>query len=102
MSEGFRFIHSSFGFRHSSLPFANSRNISNDIGIMQHLREEILSIVNHADYKAMKPKLIAKRLGLTGDEAETVRKTVKKMVREGLLAYGSNHMVFPVFGGVKV
>jgi ribonuclease R len=63
---------------------------------MQHLREEILSIVNHADYKAMKPKLIAKRLGLTGDEAETVRKTVKKMVREGLLAYGSNHMVLPV------
>lgn len=63
---------------------------------MQHLREEILSIVNHAEYKAMKPKLIAKRLGLTGDEAETVRKTVKKMVREGLLAYGSNHMVLPV------
>ncbi|MBL9161145.1 MAG: RNB domain-containing ribonuclease [Planctomycetaceae bacterium] len=68
---------------------------------MQHLREEILSIVNHADYKAMKPKLIAKRLGLTGDEAETVRKTVKKMVREGLVAYGSNHMVLPVAGGVK-
>jgi ribonuclease R len=63
---------------------------------MQHLREEILSVVNHADYKAMKPKLIAKRLGLTGDAAETVRKTVKKMVREGLLAYGSNHMVLPV------
>ena len=42
---------------------------------MQHLREEILSIVNHAEYKAMKPKLIAKRLGLSGDEAETVRKT---------------------------
>jgi ribonuclease R len=63
---------------------------------MQHLREEILSIVNHADYKAMKPKLIAKRLGLTGDEAETVRKTVKKMVRDGMLAYGSNHMVLPV------
>ena len=41
--------------------------------IMQHLREEILSIVNHADYKAMKRKLFAKRLGLTGDEAETVR-----------------------------
>ena len=68
---------------------------------MQHLREEILSIVNHADYKAMKPKMIAKRLGLSGDEAETVRKTVKKMVREGLVAYGSNHMVLPVAGGGK-
>jgi ribonuclease R len=68
---------------------------------MQHLREEILSIVNHAEYKAMKPKLIAKRLGLSGDEAETVRKTVKKMVREGLVAYGSNHMVLPVAGKGK-
>ncbi|BBO35480.1 ribonuclease R family protein [Lacipirellula parvula] len=69
---------------------------------MQHLREEILSIVNHADYKAMKPKMIAKRLGLSGDEAETVRKTVKKMVREGLLAYGSNHMVLPVANAPRV
>ncbi len=69
---------------------------------MQHLREEILSIVNHADYKAMKPKLIAKRLGLTGDEAETVRKTVKKMVRDGLLAYGSNHMVLPVANAIRL
>lgn len=68
---------------------------------MQHLREEILSVVNHADYKAMKPKLIAKRIGLTGDEAETVRKTIKKMVREGLLAYGSNHMVLPAAGTGK-
>lgn len=68
---------------------------------MSNLREEVLSIVNHADYKAMKPKMIAKRLGLTGDEAETVRKTVKKMVRDGLLAYGSNHMVLPVVGGGK-
>ena len=68
---------------------------------MQHLREEILSVVNHADYKAMKPKLIAKRIGLTGNEAETVRKTIKKMVREGLLAYGSNHLVLPVAGKAK-
>ena len=69
---------------------------------MQHLREEILSVVNHADYKAMKPKLIAKRIGLTGDEAETVRKTIKKMVREGLLAFGSNHMVLPVAGATPL
>ena len=59
-------------------------------------RDDILSVVNHADYLPVKPKQIAKRLGLVGDAAENVRKTVKRMVREGALAYGSNHLVLPV------
>jgi len=61
-------------------------------------RDDILSCVNHPDYRPAKPKGIAKRLGLSGDEAEGVRKTVKRMVKEGLLAYGPNHLVMPVVG----
>jgi ribonuclease R len=59
-------------------------------------RDEILSVVNHPDYRPVKPKQIAKRIGLLGDAAESVRKTVKRMVKEGQLAYGSNHLVLPV------
>src|SRR5690606_23317873 len=54
------------------------------------------SVVNHPEYRPVKPKQIAKRLGLSGDAAEGVRKTVKRMVKEGVLAYGSNHLVLPV------
>ena len=37
-------------------------------------RDEILSVVNHPEYRPVKPKQIAKRLGLSGDAAEAVRK----------------------------
>jgi ribonuclease R len=58
-------------------------------------RDEILRIVNDPSYRPVKPKGIAKKLGLSADAAEGVRKTVKRMVKEGLLVYGANHLVYP-------
>ena len=39
---------------------------------------------------------IAERLGLGGDAAGQVKKTVKKMVRAGELEFGPNHLVLPM------
>ncbi|RIK80311.1 MAG: ribonuclease R [Planctomycetota bacterium] len=69
---------------------------------MSDRRDEILAVVSHPDYRAMKPKAIARFLGLSGDDVEQVRKAVKRMVREGLLAYGPNHLVLPVAASTAV
>jgi ribonuclease R len=44
----------------------------------------------------MKPRLIARHLGVAKDEAADVKKVVKRLVRLGQLQYGSNHLVLPV------
>ncbi|MCC7475648.1 MAG: RNB domain-containing ribonuclease [Pirellulales bacterium] len=40
--------------------------------------------------------MIAKKLGLTGDAAREVRKTIKRMVKSGELAWGPSHLVYPI------
>ncbi len=61
---------------------------------MSDLREKILEHVNAANYQPVKPAVIAKKLGLTGDEAHEVKKTVKRLVKEKQIAYGPSHLVF--------
>ncbi len=63
---------------------------------MPDRRDDILAHVNHPDYRPVKPKMIAKKIGAVGDAAEAVRKTVKRLVKDGLLAYGANHLVYPL------
>jgi ribonuclease R len=65
---------------------------------MPEHRDEILALVNDPGYRPVKPKGIAKKLGLSGDASESIRKTVKRMVKEGLLVYGENHLVYPNAG----
>jgi hypothetical protein len=56
--------------------------------LMPDRRDDILAHVNHPNYRPVKPKVIAKKLGAEGDAAEAVRKAVKRLVKEGLLALG--------------
>lgn len=63
---------------------------------MQNLREAILRHVNDERYRPVKPKVIAKKLGLENDDISRVKKEVKKLVRENELAYGPSHLVCPV------
>src|SRR5882672_5931539 len=63
---------------------------------MPDRRDDILAHVNDPDYRPVKPKVIAKKIGAEGDGAEAVRKTVKRLVKEGLLAFGPSHLVFAV------
>ncbi len=49
-------------------------------------------------YQPVKPRVIAKKLGLPKEQASEVRRAVKRLVHQGLLIYGTNHLVMPVAG----
>ena len=57
------------------------------------LENAILGLVKTSGYKPAKPRVIAKNLGLKDDAARQAKKTIKKLVKEGKLAYGPNHLV---------
>ncbi|TWT99107.1 Ribonuclease R [Botrimarina colliarenosi] len=67
--------------------------------MQDELRAAILSYTSNAAYRAVKPKVIAERLGLEGDKAADAKKLIKKMIREGELEFGPNHLVLPVEAG---
>ena len=60
------------------------------------LEQSILRFVGKPGYKPAKPRAIAQKLGLKKDQAVEVRRAVKRLVRRGQVAYGSNHLVRPV------
>ena len=62
-------------------------------------RDAILAIVNDPEYRPVKPRGIARSLGLEGPEAEEIRKTVKRLIKEKLLKFGPNHLVMPTERG---
>jgi ribonuclease R len=58
---------------------------------MNPRRTAILDLVNLPGYRPAKPRVIAKNIG--DDDAEAVRKEIKRLVKEGLLAFGQKHLV---------
>ena len=66
---------------------------------MSNLNDTILSHVNSPNYKPVKPKVIAKQLGLENADASKLKRTIKQLVKEGKLAYGPSHLVCSVLGG---
>jgi len=60
------------------------------------IRNAILQHTGDPNYRAVKPKVIAKKLGLQADELPRLKKFIKQLVKEGKLAYGPSHLVFPV------
>ncbi|MCH2595559.1 MAG: ribonuclease R, partial [Pirellulales bacterium] len=66
---------------------------------MSNLNDTILSHVNSPNYKPVKPKVIAKQLGLENADASKLKRTIKRLVKEGKLAYGPSHLVCSVLGG---
>lgn len=63
---------------------------------MPNLDNAILRHVNDDRYRPVKPKVIAKKLGLEGDDVSRLKRSIKALVKEGKLAYGPNHLVCPV------
>jgi ribonuclease R len=61
---------------------------------MSDLRENILQHVSGPNYQPVKPAVIAKKLGLTGDDAHEVKRLIKRLVKEKQIAYGPSHLVF--------
>ncbi len=65
---------------------------------MEHadLASAILSHVSSPNYRPVKPRVIAKQLGLDSDQRDELKRTIKRLVKKGQLAYGSNHLIAPV------
>ena len=64
------------------------------------LRTQILQIVAAPGYKPLKAKGFVKQLGLPPEEKVTVRRMLKRLVKDGLLSYGKSHLVYPPNKGV--
>ncbi len=62
---------------------------------MPSLRVTILEHVNNPNYQPVKPAIIAKQLGITGDAVPELKKTIKRMVKAGDLQWGPSHLVIP-------
>lgn len=77
----------------------NQRN-SEDIAIenyMKHqdLADAILTHVGRPNYQPVKPRVILKQLKLPADRATDLRRTIKRLAREGRIQYGAGHIVRP-------
>lgn len=59
------------------------------------LERRVLELVQAENYRPVKPRLIAQQLGLPESARPDVRKAVKRLVRQGRLVYGGNHLVLP-------
>lgn len=58
--------------------------------------EAVLAYVRRPAYQPVKPRVIAKKLGLQSDRVVDVRRAVKKLVKQGQLAWGPKHLVVPL------
>ena len=65
--------------------------------LMNHseLEAAVLEFVNRPNYKPVKPRIIAKKLGLDEKAVENLKRAVKSLVKSGQLAYGQNHLLLP-------
>jgi ribonuclease R len=57
------------------------------------LEQRLLAFVNQASYQPVKPKVIAKKLGLSKEEAKELRKIARRLVKRGQLSWGVSHQV---------
>lgn len=55
--------------------------------------QQILTLVNSADYRPSKPRVLLKTLMLPEEDYRLLRRAVKRLVRDGQVVYGANHLV---------
>jgi len=63
------------------------------------LDEAILQHVGRPGYQPVKPRVIAKKLGLDKERVAELKKSIKRLVRTGRLMFGASHLVMPVQPG---
>ena len=66
---------------------------------MPDLESRILDHVNQPNYQPVKPRVIAKKLGIAADNLADFKRVLKRLVKQGRLAYGASHLVLPVAVG---
>ena len=57
---------------------------------MSDLTTRILHTLGRPSYSPVKPKVLAKRMGVTDDDYPEFRKTLRALVHEGRIAVGQN------------
>lgn len=57
------------------------------------LTDRVLALAHSPEFRPCKPRSLHKQLHLEEDEYRELRRVIKKLVREGRLAFGANHIV---------
>lgn len=60
---------------------------------IEEIEAKLLGHVNQPNYQPVKPKVIAKKLGITDDDRKPFKRALKRLIRKGLVRYGANHLV---------
>lgn len=60
---------------------------------MEDFEITLLEYCQRPGYKPVKPRVIAKKLGLDEDGARELKRALKRLVKQGKLVYGANHLV---------
>lgn len=67
--------------------------MTNDIPDDSDLAARVLAFVAQPNYQPVKPRVLAKKLGLAKEQQDELKKTIKRLVKQGRLVYGSKHFV---------
>lgn len=64
---------------------------------MSHTDLELLLLkhIQAENYRPVKPRVINKQLGFPESRRAEVRKAIKRLAKQGVISYGSNHLVTP-------
>jgi len=65
------------------------------------LAQRLLDFVRRPEYRPMKPRMIARRLGLEDEAAAELKKVIKQLAARGQLRYGAGHLVYWVPPGPR-
>jgi ribonuclease R len=94
MSKGQNNLFLAFGLRHSTFFRHWSFVILQQV--MATLADQILALLARKTYQPLKPKALARKLGVTAVQYGNFRRTLRDLVREKRIEIGRNHMVRPV------
>lgn len=62
----------------------------------EELARRLIDYISRPGYQPVKPRVIAKKLELDDQQRDELRIIVKKLVKQGRISYGANHLVRPV------
>ena len=57
------------------------------------LERLLLQHVRRPNYRPVKPRVIAKQLDLPEEVGKELKRAIKRLVKQGKIAYGKNHLV---------
>jgi len=60
---------------------------------IEEIESKLLAHVSQPNYQPVKPKVIAKKLGITEEDRRPFKRALKRLIRRGQLRYGANHLV---------